>query len=149
MANWDMFRELDNLKRDIDEAFIGAGLGRPFGASFRAPAATRRFPLVNLSEDDNTVYVDALMPGLDAKNIDLSVVRNSIMISGERKPFEEKEGQVVHRLEIGSGKFSRTVELPVEINPDKIKAECRNGIMHISLGKSEHAIPRKIEIKPV
>jgi HSP20 family protein len=148
MASWDMFRELDSLKREIDEAFIGAGFGRPFGSSFLAPVTTRRFPLVNFSEDDSTLYVDALVPGVDAKNIDLSVVRNSITISGERKPFAEQEGQHVHRSELGFGKFSRTVELPVDINPDKIKAECKNGVMQISLGKAEHAIPRKIEIKP-
>ena len=148
MASWDMFRELDNLKREIDEAFIGAGFGRPFGSSFLAPVTTRRFPLVNFSEDDSALYVDALVPGVDARNIDLSVVRNSLTISGERKPFEEQEGQIVHRSELGFGKFSRTVELPVDINPDKIKAECKNGVMQISLGKAEHAIPRKIEIKP-
>lgn len=149
MANWDMFRELDNLKKEIDEAFVGAGIGRPFGSAFLAPVTTRRFPLVNFSEDDSTLYIDALVPGLDAGNIDLSLVRNSITISGERRPFVEQEGQIIHRCELGSGKFSRTVELPVDINPDKIRAECKNGVMHIALGKSEHAIPRKIEIKPV
>lgn len=148
MASWDMFRELDNLKREIDEAFRGAGFGRPFESTFLAPVTTRRFPLVNFSEDDGNLYVDALLPGVDPKNIDLTVVRSSFTISGERKPFEEQKGQIVHRSELGSGKFSRTLELPVDINPDKIKAECKDGIMRVTLGKAEHAIPRKIEIKP-
>lgn len=147
MASWDMLRELDNLRREVDEAFRGAGLNRPFGSTFLAPTTTRRFPLVNFSENDGSLFVDALVPGVDPKNIDLAVVRNSITISGERKPFEEQKGQIVHRNELGSGKFSRTLELPVDINPDKIKAECRDGIMQITLGKAEHAIPRKIEIK--
>ncbi|MDD2540602.1 MAG: Hsp20/alpha crystallin family protein [Desulfuromonadaceae bacterium] len=147
MASWDMFRELDSLKKEIDEAFRGVGIGRPFGSTFLAPISTRRFPLVNFSEDEGHLYVDALVPGVDPKNIDLSVVRNSITISGERKPFEGKEGQVVHRSELGYGKFSRTLELPVDIAPDKIKAECKDGIIQISLGKAEHAIPKKIEIK--
>lgn len=148
MASWDMLRELDNLRREVDEAFRGAGFGRPFGSTFLAPVTTQRFPLVNFSEDDRNLYVDALLPGVDPKNIDLTVVRNSITISGERKPFEEQEGQIVHRCELGTGKFSRTLELPVDIDSDKIKAECKDGIMQITLGKSEHAIPRKIEIKP-
>jgi len=118
MANWDMFRELDNLRREVDEAFRGAG------------------------------YVSALVPGVDPKNIDLSVVRNSLTISGERRPFDEKEGQIVQRCELGSGKFSRTLELPADVNPDKISAECKDGIMRVILGKAEYAIPRKIEIKP-
>lgn len=147
MANWDKFRELDGLKKEIDEAFLGAGFSRPFGASFLAPVITRRFPLVNFSEDDGNLYIEALVPGVEPKNIDLTVVSNSITIGGERQPFEAQEGQILHRCELGSGKFSRTMELPVEIDPDKIKAECKNGIMRITMGKSEHAIARKIEIK--
>ena len=147
MASWDMLRELDNLRREVDDAFRGAGFNRPFGSTFLAPTTTRRFPLVNFSEDDGSLFVDALLPGVDPKNIDLTVVRNSLTISGERKPFEELKGQIVHRAELGTGKFTRTLELPVDINPDKIKAECRDGIMQITLGKAEHAIPKKIEIK--
>ena len=148
MASWDMFRELDNLRREVDEAFRGAGLSRPFGSTFLAPITTQRFPLVNFSEDDGNLYIAALVPGVDPKKIDLTVVRNSVTISGERNPFDEKEGQIVHRCELGSGKFSRTMELPADINPDKISAECKDGIMKVILGKAEHAIPRKIAIKP-
>lgn len=148
MANWQMFRELDNLRREVDEAFRGAGLDRPFGSTFLAPITTRRFPLVNFSEDDGNLYLAALVPGVAPKEIDLSVVRNSVTISGERKPYDEQEGQSVHRSELGYGKFSRTVELPYDINTDKISAECKDGIIQITLGKAESAIPRKIKIKP-
>ena len=148
MANWDVFRDLDTLRREIDEAFRGAGYQRPFGSSFLTPVTTRRFPLVNLSDDEGHVYVDALVPGVNPGDIDLTVLRNTMTISGERKPFEMNEGQIIHRSELGSGKFSRTVELPVDIDPDRITAECRAGIMRITLAKAEHAKPRKIEIKP-
>lgn len=147
MANWDIFREMDNLRREIDEAFRGAGYSRPLGSGFLAPLTTRRFPLVNFSEDEGNLYVDALVPGVDPKDIDLTAMGNTFTISGERKPFEEHKGQIAHRSELGSGKFSRTLELPVDINPDKINAECKDGIMHIALGKAEHAKPKKIEIK--
>ncbi|MDA8415270.1 MAG: Hsp20/alpha crystallin family protein [Desulfobacteraceae bacterium] len=147
MANWDLFRELDTLRKEIDEAFRGAGYNRPFGSAFLSPVTTRRFPLVNFSDDDGNVYMDALVPGVDPKDIDLSVLRNTITISGERKPFEERKGQIIHRSELGAGKFTRTLELPVDINPDKIKAECKDGIMRITLAKAEHAKPKKIEIK--
>lgn len=147
MANWDVFRELDNLRREIDETFRGAGFNRPLATTFLSPLTTRRFPLVNFSEDEGYVYVDALVPGVNPKDIDLSVLRNTITISGERKPFIEQRGQIVHRSELGSGKFTRTLELPVDIDPNKINAECRDGIMRISLAKSEHAKPRKIDVK--
>ena len=147
MATWDVFKELDNLRREIDEAFRGAGYNRTTGPTFLSPATTRRFPLVNFSEDEGHVYIEALVPGVDPKDVDLSVLRNTVTISGERKPFVEKEGQIVHRTELGSGKFSRTVELPVDIDPDKITASCKDGIMLVTLAKAEHAKPKKIDIK--
>lgn len=147
MASWDVFRELDNLRKEIDQAFRGAGYQRPFGSTFLSPVTTRRFPLVNFSDDEGHVYMDALVPGVDPKDVDLTVLRNTLTISGERKPFAEQKGQIVHRSELGSGKFSRTLELPVDINPDKISAEYKNGIMRITMAKAEHAKPKKIEIK--
>jgi HSP20 family protein len=147
MATWDVFKELDNLRREIDEAFRGAGYSRPFGQTFLSPLTTRRFPQVNFSEDEGHVYIEALVPGVDPKDIDLSVVRSTVTISGERKPLVEKEGQIVHRTELGSGKFSRTLELPVDIDPNKITAQCKDGIMQVTLAKAEHAKPKKIDIK--
>lgn len=146
MASWDVFRELDNLRRDMDEAFRGAGIYRPLTSAFLSPAGARRFPLVNFSEDEGHVYVDALVPGVDPRETDLTVLRNTVTISGERKPFVEQKGQIVHRSELGSGRFSRTLELPVDIDPNKVNAEYRDGIMRISLAKAEHAKPKKIAI---
>lgn len=147
MATWDVFKELDNLRREIDDAFRGAGYSRPFGPTFLSPVTTRRFPLVNFNEDEGHVYIEALVPGVEPTEIDLSVLGNTVMISGERKPFAGKEGQIVHRSELGSGKFSRTLELPVDIDPNKISAQCKDGIMQITLAKAEHAKPKKIDIK--
>jgi len=147
MASWDVFRELDNLRREIDEAFRGTGANRPMASTFLSPVTPRRFPLVNFSEDEGHVYVEALVPGVDPKDIDLSVLRNTVTIGGERKPFVEQEGQIVHRSELGTGKFSRTLELPVDIDPNNINALCKDGIMRIALAKAEHAKPKKIEIK--
>jgi HSP20 family protein len=69
-----------------------------------------------------------------------------VTISGERKPFVETEGQIVHRAELGSGMFSRTLELPVDIDPNKVSAQCKDGIMLATLAKAEHAKPKKIAI---
>jgi len=147
MATWDVFRDLDNLRREIDEAFRGAGYNRPLGPSFLSPLTTRRFPLVNMNDDEEHVYVEALVPGVDPKEVELTALRNTITISGERKPYDDKQGQIVHRSELGTGKFSRTLELPVDIDPNKISAECKDGIMRITLAKAEHAKPKKIDIK--
>ncbi|MBT1072586.1 Hsp20/alpha crystallin family protein [Pelotalea chapellei] len=147
MASWDVFRELDNLRREMDDAFRNSGHARPLQTAFLSPVTMRRFPLVNFSEDDDHVYVEALVPGVDAKDIDLTVLRNTITISGERKPFSEQKGHVVHRSELGCGKFSRTLELPVDIDANRVEAECKDGIMRLTLAKPEHVKPRKIQIK--
>ena len=147
MASWDLFRELDSLRKEIDEAFHGAGVNHQPRPSFLSPFTTRRFPLVNFSEDEGHIYIEALIPGVDPKEIDLSVMRNTVTISGERKPFMEEKGQIIHRTELGSGTFSRTLELPVDIDAGKISAICKDGIMLITLAKAEHAKPKKIEIK--
>jgi HSP20 family protein len=146
MAGWDLFRELDNLRREIDEAFRGAGFGSPFGSPLLAPAVSRRYPPVNISEDESNIYVAALVPGVDPAALDISVLRNTVTISGERKPLDLKEGSVLHRAELAGGTFSRTLELPADIDPDKVSATSRNGILMITLGKAEHAKPKKIDI---
>ena len=146
MATWDVFKELDNLRKEIDAAFRGAGFNRPFGPTAPSPVTTRRFPLVNFGEDEGHVYIEALVPGVDPKDIDLSLLGSTVTISGERRPFVEKEGQIVHRSELGYGRFSRTVDLPVDIDPNNVTAQCKDGIMTITLAKAEHARPRKIDI---
>ena len=146
MANWDIFRELDNMRREIDETFRNYGVSRPVPTGFLSPGRNR-FPAVNVSEDSGHVYVDALVPGVDANEIDLSVLRNAITIAGERKSPVDEKGQVVHRSELGFGRFSRTIELPGDIDPERITAESVNGVLRVVLAKAEHAKPKKIEVK--
>lgn len=147
MRSLDFLREMDNLRREINQAFQGYGLIRPLGTTFLSQGTSLRFPLINISEDKEHVYVNALVPGVNPKQIDLTVLRDTITISGERKPFEEQKGQIVHRCELCSGTFSRTLELPTDIDPNKIEAECIDGILSICLAKAEHAKPKKIDIK--
>lgn len=146
MATWDIFRELDNMRREIDESFRNYGLNRTMPAGFLS-TGRNRFPLVNVSEDSGNVYVDALVPGVDPKEIELSVLRNAITIAGERKSPVDEKGQVIHRSELGFGHFSRTIELPGDIDTEKITAESVNGVLRVTLCKAEHAKPKKIEVK--
>ena len=145
MATMDLFREMENLRREIDSAFRGFGRGVIFEPSFLPGLGAGRYPQVNLREDSDHVYLEALVPGLAGKDLELSVMRNTITLAGERR---EREGNVTwHRNERGSGRFLRTIELPVEINPDNVKADCRNGVLTITLPKAEAARPRKISVQ--
>lgn len=146
MASWGFFNELDNLRREIDEAFRGAGMVRPLATTFLSPSSGRRFPLVNLSEEDGQICLDALLPGVDPKELQLSLLRETITIAGARKSPVDAKG-VVHRNELGFGRFSRTIDLPTEIDPDLTTAEYRDGILRITMHKAQHVMPRRIDVK--
>ncbi len=146
MAMLDLFREMDNLRRDIDTVFRGLGRTTPFEPSFLPGLGAGRHPQINLREDSDSLYVDALVPGIDPKDLELSVLRNTLTLSGVRRELGEKA--TWHRNERGSGKFLRTIELPVEVDAAKVKAECRNGVLRVTLPKSEAARPKKISVKP-
>jgi HSP20 family protein len=147
MASRGFFDELNSLRREIDDAFRVAGVARPLATTFLAPYSTRRFPLISLSEDEEQICLDALLPGIDPKELQLSLLRETITITGARKSPIEQSGGLVHRNELGSGKFSRTVDLPSEIDPDRTTAEYHDGVLRILMAKSEHAKPRKIDVK--
>lgn len=145
MAMLDLFREMENLRREIDDAFRGFGRGVVYEPSFLPGLGAGRYPQINLREDNDSVYVEALIPGIEAKDLELTVMRNTLTLSGERR---ETEGNVTwHRNERGSGKFLRTIELPVEVDADRVMAECRNGVLTITLPKAEAARPKKISVQ--
>lgn len=147
MAMLDLFREMENLRRELDNAFRGFGRGVVFEPSFLPGLGTGRYPQVNLREDSDHVFMEALVPGLDAQDLEITVMRNTLTLSGERKEASG-EGASWHRNERGAGKFLRTIELPVEVDADRVKAECRNGVLTVVLPKAEAARPRKISVQP-
>jgi HSP20 family protein len=148
MANWDLFREMDNLRREIDGAFAGFGGRRVFDQAFLPGPGFRRLPRINLTGDSDNLYVAALLPGVAADQLEMTVQENTLTIAGERKiQDQDQAGRTWHRRERGEGKFVRTVELPVDIDPDKVAAEYRDGVLHVTLPKAAAARPRKIEIK--
>ncbi|MFA5516096.1 MAG: Hsp20/alpha crystallin family protein [Desulfuromonadales bacterium] len=145
MAMWDLVREMESLRRDIDNAFHGFGRGLVVQPGFLPGLGTGHYPQVNLGEDGDNLYVEALVPGMDPGTLELSVMRGTLTLAGERRDISE--GNITwHRNERGSGKFLRTVDLPVEVDADKVKAECRDGVLLVTLPKSEAARPRKVAI---
>ena len=145
MAGWDLFQEMDMLRREIDQAF--KGIGRNYlNPSFLPGIGTGDYPRVNLSEDENNYYLEALVPGIDPKDIDLNVMRGTLSLSGERKE-DRVEGKTWHRHERGFGKFMRTIELPDAIDSSNVDAEYRNGVLLITLPKPQSVKPKKITVK--
>jgi HSP20 family protein len=147
MRNWDLLREMSQLQHDIDEVFRGTGLGRLFGPGGEPELVLRGWPRINLREDADHLYVEALLPGVAPEQIDMNVLGNTLTFSGERPSVNpEGNGRTWHRRERGTGKFLRTIELPVDIDPDQVKAEYKNGLLRVTLPKAETAKPKKIDI---
>lgn len=146
MLSWNLIREMEHLRREMDELFRGVGFGPMLDAPFLPGVGMRRYPKVNIREDADGFYLEALLPGVDPKNLDMSVVGSTLTLSGERVE-EEGEGRTWHRRERGAGKFLRTIELPVDIDANKVQAEYRNGVLRVTLPKAEQVRPKRIAIK--
>lgn len=146
MANWDIFQEMEALRREIDDVFRGYGTARVLGPAFLPRVGGREYPHLNLSEDGNNFYVEALVPGIEPQQIDLNVMRGSLTISGERKE-NDLAGKSWHRRERGAGVFLRSIELPSAVNTERVGAQYRNGILTVTLPKAEEAKPKKISVK--
>jgi HSP20 family protein len=105
------------------------------------------YPALNIWEDTESCYVEAELPGVELKDLEITVVGgNQLVIKGERRPVQPEQG-VWHRRERTAGAFSRAVELPFPVNPDKVEAKLDNGVLLIKLAKHESARPRKINVK--
>lgn len=134
------FEEWSQVRRQMDRMFEDAW------APYQRPQAGV-FPLINLTEDKNSYYVRAELPGVQAKDLDIQATANNLAISGERKITSEDRGVRYHRREREAGKFSRMIGLPGEINPDKVEAKLENGILTVVVSKAEAAKPKQITIK--
>jgi HSP20 family protein len=105
------------------------------------------FPPVNVWEDNDAVYVEAELPGLDLKDLEIYVTGgNQLVLKGERRPCAPEKA-VWHRQERGTGSFVRSLTLPFEVDSDKVDARFENGVVTVTLPKHQSARPRKITVK--
>lgn len=135
------FNELERLRKQMNElygAFTEGGIPLPSAGVF---------PLTNVTEDSNNYYVRAELPGMKSEELDIQVTSDGISISGERKIPEEGNGVKYHRREREAGRFSRSINLPGDIDVSAVEASLENGILTILIPKAEIAKPRQITIK--
>jgi HSP20 family protein len=105
------------------------------------------FPLINVTEETNNYYVRAELPGMKSDELDIQVTAKGISISGERKIPVEGNNVKYHRREREAGTFSRSINLPGEIDVNKVEASMENGVLKVTIPKSETAKPRQIAVK--
>ena len=138
----DPFSHLSSLRSAVDQIF-----GDYMDRTGTARSHTGVFPSLNITESGDNLYVQAELPGVDPKEIDISAMADSITLRGERKVTPVSEEVNYHQREREFGTFKRIINLPTKINTDKISASYKNGILTVVLPKAEEVKPKQIQIK--
>ncbi|GJL79727.1 MAG: molecular chaperone Hsp20 [Nitrospinaceae bacterium] len=140
----NMEREMNRMFRNFSRNFFDEA---SFGTDLMAPTAP--MPKVDVTETDGEVQVVAELPGLDEKDVDVSLSENVLTLKGEKKHEKEEKQKNFYRMERTFGKFQRRIALPAEIESDKVEASFKKGILTVKLPKSEKAQKeaKKITIK--
>ncbi len=101
---------------------------------------------VDVSETAKEIIVNAEIPGVEAKDIDVNLAGNVLTIKGERKREHEEKEENLHRVERSYGSFYRSLSLPSEVDADKIKASYKKGVLRVTMPKTKRAAGKKVEI---
>jgi HSP20 family protein len=135
------FEEMERSQRELER------LRRIWeGGPFRREVAGV-FPLINLTEDKEKYYLRAELPGIRGEDLDIQAMGNSLTISGERKIPAEAENVKYHRRERDAGRFSRIINMPGDIDSEKVEANLKDGILKVIVPKAEKAKPRQITVR--
>ena len=142
LTPWRPFRELPALREEMDKLwnrFLGEKkFMEPFGRSWA--------PSLDVSETKDNIVVKAEIPGMEAKDIDISFSGGALTLKGEKKQEKEEGDENCHFTERSYGTFSRSIQLPQEVQTDKIKAGYKDGVLTVTLPKTEQAKAREVKI---
>jgi HSP20 family protein len=137
-----VWNQLQALQNEMNRLF-----DRWSGDTSQGPGFAGTFPSVNVWEDADHLYLEAELPGVEQKELEIYVTGgNQLTLKGQRRQAVPEKG-VWHRQERGAGTFSRVLTLPFDVNQDKVDARLEHGILRVALAKHEAAKPRKITVK--
>jgi HSP20 family protein len=136
--------EFDRLRREMDRLWDSFFEGRP-------SSGTRQerewLPSLDVSETKSDLVVKAELPGMEAKDVEISLNEGILTIKGEKKQEGEEKEEGYHLIERSYGTFARFIRLPKDVQSNKIKASFKNGVLKVVLPKSEEAKKKEIKIK--
>jgi len=146
LARWEPIREMatltDRMSRLFDEMW-----GRPARRLAEEDFLTGSWmPAVDILEDRDGLQVTAELPGVEPKDVEVTVENGILTIRGERNFEKATEGETYHRVERIYGTFERSFSLPNTVDPDKIEARYKNGLLHLRMPKREEAKPKPVKI---
>ena len=135
--------EVDRFRGEMDRLFDDFFSWSPFRSLERGDW----MPAVDMSEDQKQIVVHAEIPGMDIKDIDISLNGRILTVQGERKQEREEKDKNYHRIGRKYGSFSRSFELPADVDGDKVKAIYKDGVLTLNLPKTKEQTVKKIEVK--
>lgn len=143
IIRWDPFDDLASLRESMDKLFEDFFTHRP---GPRTPSVAVWQPAVEVFDTDHDIVVRAELPGIDPKDVEITVTADVLTIKGQAKQMEEERGKNYFRRELRYGAFSRSLALPGGVQGDQAKATYRNGILEIRVPKSEKAKPKTVKV---
>ena len=133
---WDPFGEMDHLKHNRNHLF----------PNFQVDRSQKDFPQFNVWEDNDGLLMTSELPGVKPEDLDIVATGDVLTVKGSKKVLEMGEKDSFLKRELTYGNFSRSVKLPYRINPDKVEAKLRNGILTVTLSRPEEEKPKNITI---
>ena len=149
LTTWKPFREMapvrdfDRMRQEMDR-FWDTFMPTVFK---KTEDSGEWLPSLDVSETKNEIVVKAEVPGMDPKDIDISLSNGTLTIKGEKKQEREEKEEDYHLVERSYGSFMRSIMLPTEVKQDKINASYKNGVLKVILPKSEEAKKKEVKIK--
>jgi HSP20 family protein len=142
IKRWDPFRDLETLQEDVNKLFQDR-----FNTPRKSVPAERSWaPVVDVIEDDDNIVVRAELAGMKKEDIDIELTGDTLTIKGERKFENEDKKDNFVRVERVYGKFQRSFTIGVPIKSEEVKAGYKDGVLEISIPKSEEIKPKKVEV---
>jgi HSP20 family protein len=146
LTGWESLRELSAMQDRMNR------MNRVFRASHspegpeEALTTTTLAPPVDIYEDEHNIILKIEVPGIDEKDIDVSIQNNTLTVRGERKIEKEEKEENFRRVERQYGGFTRSFTLPSTVDPGQVSAQCDKGVLKISLAKKAEAKPKQIKV---
>lgn len=141
-SRFDPFSEMQRLQREMHRIY------NTLAGTQEGSRAAGVYPHLNITEDEDSYYVRAELPGVDPEDIEITTQDNDLIINGERKIPPEGTNVSYHRREREAGSFRRITSLPNPIDSSKVAAVCKNGLLTITLPKAPAVKARQIDVKP-
>ncbi len=144
VSRWDPIAEMADLHRQMDQVFREF-----FGPTPFRMAATEAVwsPLVDVHEAKDSIQLHVELPGIKQEDIQVSIEGDTLTLKGERKREAEVKQDQYHRIERSYGRFERSILLPTVVDPSRVKATYRDGVLEIQLPKKEEAKPKEIKVE--